>query len=116
MVSFCRLAFLLRFRFLASVYLHLGSHCKFQESAAADCAAVTQPLSHFLSATDRFAAAFLWSLQQNIKRCLTLLRVTGLVGGLERAGPWVGLVEGPFPGPGLVGLVGEKRSREGENR
>lgn len=77
---------------------------------------MTQPLSHFLSATDRFAAAFLWSLQQNIKRCLTLLWVTGLVGGPERAGPWVGLVEVPCPGPGLVGLVGEKRSREGANR
>lgn len=51
-----------------------------------------------------------------MKRCLTLLWVTGLVGGLERAGPWVGLVEGPCPGPGLVGLVGEKRSREGANR
>lgn len=115
MVSFC-LCFVPAFKISFSCFCLSASGFTLQIPRVCSYRLVTQPLSHFLSATDRFAAAFLWSLQQNIKRCLTLLWVTGLVGGPERAGPWVGLVEVPCPGPGLVGLVGEKRSREGANR
>lgn len=35
---------------------------------------------------------------------MALLGVSGLVGGLEWAGPWLAPVEGTFTGPGLVGL------------
>lgn len=35
---------------------------------------------------------------------MALLGVSGLVGGLERAGPWLAPAEATFTGPGLVGL------------
>lgn len=48
---------------------------------------------------------------QNKHRCLTLLGVSGIVGGLGLVGPWLGLVEVTFPGPGLVGLGTEIKER-----